>query len=145
MHNIQIYDIFLKLFITHWKPKEHIYFFLIHFRLHDGNGHTATVSFTVSVADIADETPVITTPTNMQTISFNENDEMAGTLSISIQGTDADAGETMTFSLATNPMSLFELTTTATASTLATATVGLATGNTLDFETTPNTYDLEVA
>ena len=55
----------------------------------------------------------------MQTISFNENDEMAGTLSISIQGTDADAGETMTFSLATNPMTLFELTTTATASTFS--------------------------
>ena len=103
-----------------------------------------TTTVTVQVTDLADETPVITTPTNMQTISFNENDEMAGTLSISIQGTDADAGETMTFSLATNPMSLFELATTARASTLATATVGLATGNTLDFETTPNTYDLEV-
>ena len=51
----------------------------------------------------------------------------------------------MTFSLTTNPMSLFELTTTATASTLATATVGLAAGNTLDFDTLPNTYDLEVA
>ena len=117
---------------------------LIHFRLDDGNGHTATVSFTVSVADIADETPVITTPTNAQTISFNENDEMAGTLSISIEGTDADAGETMTFSLDTNPMSLFELTPGSTASTGATATVGLAAGNTLDFETAPNTYDLGV-
>ena len=112
--------------------------------MHDDNGHTATVSFTVSVADIADETPVISTPTNADTITFNENDEMAGTLSISIQGTDTDAGETMTFSLVTNPSSLFELTTTATASTGATATVGLAATNTLDFETLPNTYDLEV-
>ena len=112
--------------------------------MHDGNGHTATVSFTVSVADIADETPVITAPTNADTIAFNENDEIAGTLSISIQGTDADDGETMTFSLVTNPSSLFELTTGATASTGATATVGLAAGNTLDFETLPNTYDLEV-
>ena len=59
---------------------KYIMFSLTHFRLDDGNGHTATVSFTVSVADIADETPVITTPTNAQTISFNENDEMAGTL-----------------------------------------------------------------
>ena len=117
---------------------------LINFRLDDGNGHTATVSFTVSVADIADETPIITTPTNTQTIAFNENDEMTGTLSISIEGNDADAGETMSFSLVTNPSSLFQLTPNATASTAATAILGLAGGNTLDFETLPNTYDLEV-
>ena len=49
------------------------------------------------------------------------------------EGTDADAGETMTFSLDTNPMSLFELTPGTTASTGATATVGLAAGNTLGF------------
>ena len=105
---------------------------------------TVTTTVTVQVMDLPDETPVISTPTNADTITFNENDEMAGTLSISIQGTDADAGETMTFSLVTNPSSLFELTTTATASTGATATVGLAATNTLDFETLPNTYDLEV-
>ena len=96
------------------------------------------------VVDLADETPVITTPTNTQTIAFNENDEMTGTLSISIEGNDADAGETMSFSLVTNPSSLFQLTPNATTSTAATAILGLAGGNTLDFETLPNTYDLEV-
>ena len=111
----------------------------------DGNGHTVTVTFTVSVADIADETPVISAPTDMSTISFDENDEIAGTLAISVDGTDADAGETMVFNLVTNPSSLFALTTVTTVNTGAQATLGLAGSNTLDFETLPNTYDIEVS
>ena len=111
----------------------------------DGNLHTVTVTFTVSVADIADETPVISAPIDMSTISFDENDEVAGTLAISIDGTDADAGETMVFALVTNPSSLFDLTTVATVNTAAQATLGLAGANTLDFETLPNTYTVEVS
>ena len=108
-------------------------------------GHTATVTFTVSVADLADESPVISSPTDMSTVPFNENDETAGTLAISVDGTDADAGETMVFALVTNPSSLFALTTVTTANTGAQATLGLSGANTLDFETLPNTYDIEVS
>ena len=111
----------------------------------DQNGHTVTVTFTVSVADIADETPVISAPTDISTISFNENDEIAGTLAISVTGTDADAGETMAFTLVTNPSTLFTLTTVTTVNTGASATLGLSGANTLDFETLPNTYDIEVS
>ena len=119
----------------------------------DGNLHTVTVTFTVSVADIADETPVISAPIDMSTISFDENDSdgpilhvcLGGTLAISIDGSDADAGETMVFALVTNPSSLFDLTTVATVNTAAQATLGLAGANTLDFETLPNTYTVEVS
>ena len=110
----------------------------------DGNGHTVTVTFTVSVVDIADESPIIFAPVDTSTVSFNENDEIAGTLAISVMGTDADAGETMAFALVTNPSTLFTLTTVTTVSTGASATLGLAGANTLDFETLPNTYDIEV-
>ena len=111
----------------------------------DGNGHTVTVTFTVSIANLADETPVISAPVDTSTINFNENDEIAATLAVSVAGTDADAGETMVFALVTNPSTLFTLTTVATVNTGASATLGLTGGNTLDFETVPNTYDIEVS
>ena len=111
----------------------------------DGNGHTVTVTFTVSVIDLADETPVISAPADMSTINFNENDRVTGTLAISVTGTDADASDTMVFALVTNPSTLFTLTTVTTVNIGASATLGLSGGNTLDFETLPNTYDIEVS
>ena len=96
------------------------------------------------MTDIPDETPVISAPTNTQTISFNENDEIANTLDIRIMGTDADAGETMNFALTTNPSSLFELTPLFTTNTAAEAMLGLASGNTLDFESGTTTYTIVV-
>ena len=111
----------------------------------DGNGHTVTVTFTISVVDLADETPVISTPADTSTISFNENDEIVGTLAISVTGTDGDTGEIMAFALVTNPSTLFTLTTVTTANTGASATLELSGANTLDFETLPNTYDIEVS
>ena len=111
----------------------------------DGNGHTVTVTFTVSVTDTADEIPVISAPIDTSTLPFNENDEIAATLAISVTGTDADAGETMVFALVTNPSTLFTLTTVTTVNTGASATLGLSGANTLDFETLPNTYGIEVS
>ena len=111
----------------------------------DGNGHTVTVTFTVLVVDLADETPFISAPTDTSTISFNENDEIAGTLTVPVTGTDADASDTMVFALVTNPSTLFTLTTVTTVNTGALATLGLSGVNTLDFETLPNTYDIEVS
>ena len=106
---------------------------------------TVTTTVTVQIVDTADETPVISAPTDMSTINFNENDEIAGTLAISVTGTDADAGEAMTFILVTNPSTLFTLTTVTTVNTGASATLGLSGANSLDFETLPNTYDIEVS
>ena len=111
----------------------------------DDGTNTATTTVTVQVTDIPDETPVISAPTNMQTIPFNENDEVTGTLAISITGTDADAGETMSFALVTNPSSLFDLTPVFTTNTAAEVTLGLAGGNTLDFESGTTTYGIEVS
>ena len=111
----------------------------------DDTTTTVTVTVTVNVVDTADEIPVISAPTDMSTISFNENDEITGTLAVSVTGTDADAGETMAFALVTNPSILFTLTTVTTANTGASATLGLSGANTLDFETLPNTYDIEVS
>ena len=51
----------------------------------DGSGHTVTVTFTVSVADIA-EPPVISNPTGMSTINQNENDESMTPVAITLEG-----------------------------------------------------------
>lgn len=120
---------------------------LFHCRMGDVKGHTATVSFTVSVADIADETPVINGPVNMSTIYFYENDEVSGVFSLPIIGTDGDAGETLAFNFTSSDptaTSIFQLSSVSGNNTGAQATLELVGSKTLDFETAPNAYDIEV-
>ena len=72
--------------------------------MRDGNGHTATVTFTVSVTDIPDETPLFTSHADMDVVNVVENDATGTPIAIAIAGSDADAfAETFTFTITTNP------------------------------------------
>ena len=52
----------------------------------DGNGHTATVTFTVTVNGIDDEAPTMTSHTNMAIINQDENDETSTAVAITLEG-----------------------------------------------------------
>ena len=83
--------------------RQYWYYFLT-FRMGDGNGHTVSVTFTVSVTDVHDEAPLFTSPTNTDTINVNENDGTGFPIAISLTGSDADVmAETFTFAITTNP------------------------------------------
>ena len=67
-----------------------------------------SVSFTVSVLDIHDETPTFSSPVNMDVIDVDENDGTGTPVTIPITGSDDDAlTETYTFTLTTNPGGMF--------------------------------------
>lgn len=112
--------------------------------MEDETGRSGSVTFTVSVVDIPDETPVITSPNNTEIFTFNENDKVAGSLAISINGTDGDAGESMTFTLISPYSNIFELNTVSTANTGAQAVLGLTSGSNLDYDGGRNTYEMVV-
>ena len=68
-----------------------------------------SVSFTVSVLDIHDETPIFTSPVNMDVVDVDENDGTGTPVTIAIAGSDDDTlMENYTFALTTNPGGTFK-------------------------------------
>ena len=110
-------------------------------RLDDGNGNTASVSFTVSVQDINDAFPTIDSHTNNQVLLIAEGSAVSETL----MGSDAEPAQVLTFSLGSvTPNNIFTVSQTPNAGTSSqSATLQLLAGQELNFEVAPQ-YVLEV-
>ena len=110
-------------------------------RLDDGFGNTGSVSFTVSVQDLNDEPPTITSHANNQMLLIAETNSITETL----MGSDVEPSQVLTFSLGpVSPTNIFAISQTPNTGTSSqSGTLQLRVGQELNFETNP-VYILEI-